>query len=60
MEMSGLSHTKIDRIIEKLGSVTAQQVQAVAKKYFDDEQLTVATLVPLPLSGKGTPPPLRH
>jgi zinc protease len=61
MEMSGISHTKIDRIIEKLGSVTAQQVQAVAKKYFSDDQLTVATLVPLPLSEKKTaPPPLRH
>jgi zinc protease len=61
MEMSGLSHTKIDRIIEKLASVTAEQVQAVAKKYFGDDQLTVATLVPLPLSEKKPPPPpLRH
>ncbi len=62
MEMSGISHTKIDRIIEKLGEVTAQQVQAVAGKYFSDDSLTVATLVPLPLSEKKAPPsvPLRH
>lgn len=63
MEMSGLSHTDIDRIIEKLGAVTAEQVQAVAKKYFGDDALTVATLVPLPLSEKKTAPPpkgLRH
>jgi zinc protease len=63
MEMTGISHRQIDRIIEKLGQVTAQQVQAVAAKYFSDEHLTVATLVPLPLSEKKPSPPpagLRH
>jgi len=63
METSGLSHTKIDRIIEKLKAVTGEQVQAVAKKYFSDDTLTVATLVPLPLSEKKSAPPpkgLRH
>lgn len=61
MEMSGISHTRIDKIIEKLGQVTAAQVKAVAAKYFGDESLTVATLVPLPLSEKKTPaPPPRH
>jgi zinc protease len=63
MEMSGLSHKEIDRIIDKLREVTAEQVQAVARKYFVDDALTVATLVPLPLSEKKTPPPpkgLRH
>jgi zinc protease len=61
LEMTGISHTNIDRIIEKLKGVTAQQVQAVAQKYFGDDQMTVATLVPLPLSEKKpAPPPLRH
>jgi zinc protease len=62
MEMTGISHKLIDRIIEKLGAVTAQQVQAVAQKYFTDDTLTIATLVPLPLSGKkpAPPPALRH
>lgn len=63
MEMSGLSHTNIDRIIEKLGAVTAQQVQTVAQRYFSDDVLTVATLAPLPLSEKKTPAPpksMRH
>jgi zinc protease len=62
MEMTGISHTQIDRIIEKLGAVTAQQVQAVAQKYFGDDELTVATLVPLPLTAKkaGPPPGLKH
>lgn len=49
MEMVGISHQKIDRIIEKLKEVTPAQVQAVAKKYFIDDTMTVATLVPLPL-----------
>lgn len=61
MEMSGLSHTKIDRIIDKLKEVTADQVKAVAQKYFSDDALTVATLVPLPLTEKKAPPSgLRH
>lgn len=61
MEMSGISHTKIDRIIEKLGQVTAAQVRMVAGKYFGDDSLTVATLVPLPLSEKKAPAPApRH
>jgi zinc protease len=52
LEMSGLSHKNIDRMLDRLKAVSAEQVQAVAKKYFGDDQLTVATLVPLPLSGK--------
>jgi zinc protease len=57
MEMSGLSYRDIDRLIEKLRAVTPQQVQAVAQKYFGDDALTVATLVPLPLTDKKPAPP---
>jgi zinc protease len=62
MEMSGVSHRLIDRLIERLGQVSASQVQAVASKYFGDDALTIATLVPLPLSQKPAAPPagLRH
>lgn len=63
MEMAGLSHTQIDRIIEKLKEVTAEQVKAVAQKYFGDDALTVATLVPLPITEKkapAAPKGLRH
>jgi zinc protease len=56
-EMSGISYTKIDRMIEKLKQVTPQQVQAVAQKYFDDDSMTVATLVPLPISSAKRPAP---
>jgi zinc protease len=57
LEMAGISYKNIDRMIEKVKAVTAQQVQAVAQKYFGDDQLTVATLVPLPLTGKPRPAP---
>lgn len=52
MELAGLSYRQIDRIIDRLRAVTAEQVQAVARKYFNDDNLTVATLIPLPLSEK--------
>ncbi|MCM0045213.1 MAG: insulinase family protein [Burkholderiaceae bacterium] len=64
MEMAGISHKLIDRIIERLSAVTPAQVQAVAQKYFSDEQLTVATLSPLPLTAQAesqpSEPGLRH
>ena len=64
MEMAGLSYRQIDRIIEKVSAVTPEQVQAVAQKYFGDDQLTVATLQPLPISAQADRKPaasgLRH
>jgi zinc protease len=53
-EASGLRWQDYDKMLEKLRSVTADEVQAVAKKYFGDDGLTVATLDPLPLD-KATP-----
>ena len=49
LETSGISYQMDKRLIEKLQAVTAEQVQAVARKYFRDEQLTVAELDPQPL-----------
>ncbi|MFN7834975.1 MAG: M16 family metallopeptidase [Burkholderiaceae bacterium] len=51
-EMVGISYRQIERIIAKLRAVTAAQVQAVAGRYFADDQATVATLVPLPITQK--------
>jgi len=51
-EASGLPYRKIDRMLEKLQKVTAAEVQAVAKKYFTDDTLTVGVLDPQPLDGK--------
>jgi zinc protease len=53
----GVSHDQIDVMIAKLKEVTAQQVKDVAGKYFSDDSLTVATLVPLPLEEKATQAP---
>jgi zinc protease len=65
VELSGFSYRQIDRMIQRLAAVTPAQVQAVAQKYFSDDQLTVATLLPLPLtaqaqSGKSSVSGLRH
>lgn len=49
MEAVGISHKLDRRMIEKLQAVTAEQVQAVARQYFRDDQLTVAELDPQPL-----------
>ena len=52
------------RLIQRLRQVTAKQVQAVAAKYFGDDQLTVAVLLPQPRDPNRKPrtPPagLRH
>ncbi|RYF82491.1 MAG: insulinase family protein [Comamonadaceae bacterium] len=40
------------RMVEQLRAVTAAQVQAVAARYFGDDQLTVATLLPQPVDPK--------
>ncbi len=44
--VQGLPLDAEDRLIERLRLVTAPQVQAVATRYFGDDQLTVATLLP--------------
>jgi zinc protease len=49
-----------ERLIERLRGVTAAQVQAVAAKYFGDDQLTVGMLRPQPIDKNRkprTPPP---
>ncbi|MCY7317165.1 MAG: insulinase family protein [Ramlibacter sp.] len=49
-----------ERLIERLRAVTAAQVQAVASKYFGDDQLTVGILRPQPVDlnrKPRTPPP---
>lgn len=49
LEMVGLSPAAADVVLEQIRSVTAQEVQAVAEKYFGDDSLTVATLLPQPI-----------
>jgi zinc protease len=63
LESTGLSYRDIDIILEKLKAVTAEQVHDVAKKYFNDDSLTVAVLDPQPLEKRApakVPSGLRH
>lgn len=63
METAGLSYETPDVILEKLKAVTAEQVQAVARQYFGDDQLTIADLDPQPLpehKPAAPPPGARH
>ena len=55
LEAVGLSWRDEDRLLEGLRAVTAAEVQAVARKYFDDASLTIARLDPLPLAAALAP-----
>ncbi len=46
----GLDWRLIDEYVDRIRAVTAEQVQAVAKQYFNDDRLTVAVLDPLPIN----------
>ena len=51
----GLPPDADERLIARLRQVSAAQVQAVAQKYFGDDQLTVATLIPQPRDPNAKP-----
>ncbi len=61
---SGLPLDADEVVIERLRKVTAEQVKAVAAKYFGDDALTVGTLLPQPLDPNRKPraatPGARH
>ena len=62
-ESAGISHRTLDLQLKKLREVTPEQVREVARKYFQDDALTIATLDPQPLEGarRAKPSmPLRH
>jgi len=48
LETVGLDWRLLDRSVERVRAVTAAQVQAVAKKYLTDSNLTVTVLDPQP------------
>ncbi|WP_296449228.1 M16 family metallopeptidase [Rhodoferax sp. UBA5149] len=62
--VQGLPLDADEQLIARLRAVTADQVKAVAAKYFGDDQLTVAVLLPQPLDKTRKPrtPPVgaRH
>jgi zinc protease len=56
MESVGLGHHAIQKMLDKLRAVTAEQVRQVAEEILRDDSLTVAVLDPQPLSGKPKAP----
>jgi zinc protease len=52
LETIGVDWELGQQYVDNIKAVTAEQVQAVAKKYFIDDTLTVGKLDPLPLDGK--------
>jgi peptidase M16 domain protein len=60
----GLPLDADEKLIKRLRAVTPAQVQAVARQYFGDEQMTAATLTPQSLKNRPRPRPapagLRH
>jgi zinc protease len=55
LETVGLSWKDADQYLSRIEAITAEQVQAVAKKYLIDDQLTVAELVPQPIDPRHPP-----
>jgi zinc protease len=55
IEAAGYHWRDADRMLDKLRTVTAAEVQAVARKYFGDDTLTVAVLEPQPLDPNAKP-----
>ena len=55
LETVGLSWRVADQYLSRIEAVTADQVQAVAKKYLVDDRLTVAELSPQPIDPKHPP-----
>ncbi len=49
IEAAGQSWRDIDTLLEKIKSVTAEEVQAAARKYFTDDTLSIAVLDPQPI-----------
>ena len=62
--VQGLPLDAHEQLITRLRAVTAEQVKAVANRYFGDDQLTVAVLLPQPLDKNRKPrtpaPGARH
>lgn len=56
IESVGLSYKSLDRMQAKLQTVSAGQIQAVARKYFTDDALTIGILDPQPLDNQARRP----
>lgn len=55
LETVGLDWRLADQYVERINAVTAEQLQAVARKYLVEKTLTVAVLDPLPMEQGSKP-----
>ena len=55
LETIGLNWGLIDKSLARIRAVTREQVQQVAKKYLNEDNLTIGVLDPLPLNGHKKP-----
>jgi zinc protease len=53
--VQGMPPDTSTRVIAALRTITAAEVQAVAAKYFGDDQMTMATLLPQPIDPNRKP-----
>lgn len=64
LEAGGLAWSDADKVLDRVRAVTADEVRAVAGRYFGDENLTAARLDPQPLdqarAASAPVPGLRH
>lgn len=56
LETIGLDWRLVDSYPQKIAAITAEQVQQVAEKFFVEDGLTVAELIPLPTENASTSP----
>ncbi len=59
LETVGLGHDALDDYVERIEAVTAEQVRDVARRYLDDDRLTVAILDPQPIEGGASARPAK-
>lgn len=55
MEVQGLAYKDIAALQARLEKVTGEEIQAVARRYFNDDQLTIGVLDPQPMDHKPVP-----
>ena len=53
LETVGLSWQLADEYVDRVKNITPGQVRAVARKYLQDDKLTIANLQPLPIESDG-------
>ena len=54
-ETVGLGWQKVDEYVEKINQISAEQVRQVARKYLQEDRLSIAYLAPQPIKSSNKP-----